>query len=63
LSVESRNRSRTSIRAHLSSAIRPNWAATEHALFETFILMDLSNVDLNLAAAEWERELAPYPMR
>jgi len=63
LSVESRAKDRTSIRVHLSSEIRPTWAPAEHGLFETFILMDLSNADLNLAAAEWEREMAPYPVR
>jgi hypothetical protein len=62
-SVESRNKDRITIRVHLSSAIRPNWAPAEHDLFETFILIDLSNAELILAAADWERELAHYPVR
>jgi hypothetical protein len=63
LSVESRTKDRITIRVHLSSVIRPSWAPAEHDLFETFILMDLSNAELILAAADWERELVPYPVR
>lgn len=64
LSVESRTKDHTSIRVHLSSVICPTWAPEAgHDLFETFILMDLSNAELNLAAAQWERELESYPVR
>jgi len=62
-SVASRTKDRTTIRIHLSLEAHPTWAPAAQGLFETFILMDLSNADLDLAATEWERELAAYPIR
>lgn len=63
-SVESRPKGRTRIRVHLSLEAHPAWIPdTAQGLFETFILLGISNAELNLAAAEWERELAAYPLR
>ena len=51
------------IRVHLSAECTPPWAKPRSRMYKNFLTLHIPNRALTLAANQWDRERAKYPMR
>jgi hypothetical protein len=65
LSLEERTEERVRLRIHLSLEASPPWLQEPDrpALFDYFLVIDLSIEDLAAAAEEWDNDCKPFPVR